>query len=89
MKYKQPFIWSILTVFRKIVTMIPHSAAVIIGGFLGSIVPIFTPVKLKEATDSCARGLASPRKEARRMVRRVYTYLGKSTAEFIRLPVMA
>ena len=89
MKNKQTFIWSILTAFRKIVTMLPHPVAVVIGGFIGSIVPLFTPVKLKEATDRCARVLGIPRKEARSIVRRSYRNFGKSTAEFVRLPVMA
>ena len=89
MKNKQTFIWSILTAFRKIVTMLPHPVAVVIGGFIGSIVPLFTPVKLKEATDRCSRVLGIPRKEARSIVRRSYRNFGKSTAEFVRLPVMA
>lgn len=89
MKNKQTFIWSILTAFRKIVTLLPHSAAVAIGGFIGSVVPFFTPVKLREATDRCARVLGISHKEARGIVKRSYRNFGKSTAEFIRLPVMA
>ncbi len=89
MKNKQTFIWSILTAFRKIVTLLPHPAAVAIGGFIGSLVPLFTPVKLREATDRCARVLGIPHKDARRIVKRAYRNFGKSTAEFIRLPVMA
>ena len=89
MNKKQSFIWSVLSAFRKIVTSLPHQAAVMLGGFVGSIIPLFTRNKLKEATDRCAKVLEIPQKEASRIVKGAYRNFGKSTAEFIRIPVMA
>ena len=89
MNKKQSFIWSVLSAFRKIVTSLPHQAAVMLGGFVGSIIPLFTRNKLKEATDRCAKVLDIPRKEASLIVKGAYRNFGKSTAEFIRIPVMA
>ena len=89
MNKKQSFIWSVLSTFRKIVTSLPHQAAVMLGGFVGSIIPLFTRNKLKEATDRCAKVLDIPQKEASRIVKGAYRNFGKSTAEFIRIPVMA
>ena len=89
MNKKQSFIWSVLSAFRKIVTSLPHQAAVMLGGFVGSIIPLFTRNKLKEATDRCAKVLDIPHKEASRIVKGAYRNFGKSTAEFIRIPVMA
>ena len=89
MNKKQSFIWSVLSAFRKIVTSLPHQAAVMLGGFVGSIIPLFTRNKLKEATDRCAKVLGIPHKEASRIVKGAYRNFGKSTAEFIRIPVMA
>ena len=89
MNKKQSFIWSVLSAFRKIVTSLPHQAAVMLGGFVGSIIPLFTRNKLKEATDRCAKVLDIPQKEASRIVKGAYRNFGKSTAEFIRIPVMA
>ncbi|NLD05950.1 MAG: lysophospholipid acyltransferase family protein, partial [Synergistaceae bacterium] len=89
MNNKQTFIWFILSTFRKIVTILPHQAAVMLGGFVGSLIPLFTRNKLKEATDRCARVLVIPHKEASRIVKGAYRNFGKSTAEFIRIPVMA
>ena len=89
MNKKQSFIWSVLSAFRKIVTSLPHQAAVMLGGIVGSLIPLFTRNKLKEATDCCAKVLDIPRKEASLIVKGAYRNFGKSTAEFIRIPVMA
>lgn len=89
MMNKQSFIWSILSAFRKTVTSLPHKPAVMLGGFVGSLVPLFTRKKLREASKRCARVLSITDKEALRIVKGAYINFGKSTAEFIRLPVMA
>ena len=89
MNNDQSFIWYVLSVFRKIVVILPHPAAVMLGGFFASLIPLFTRNRLKEATDRCARVLDIPRKEAYGIVKRAYRNFGKSTAEFIRTPVMA
>ena len=89
MNNKQSIIWSVLSTFRKIVTFLPHKAAVMLGGIVGSLIPLFTRNKLKEATDRCAKVLEIPQKEASRIVKGAYRNFGKSTAEFIRIPVMA
>jgi KDO2-lipid IV(A) lauroyltransferase len=60
-----------------------------LGGIVGSLIPLFTRNKLKEATDRCAKVLDIPRKEASLIVKGAYRNFGKSTAEFIRIPVMA
>ena len=89
MMNKQSFIWSILSAFRKTVTSLPHKPAVMLGGFVGSLVPLFTRKKLREASKRCARVLSITDKEALRIVKGAYINFGKSAAEFIRLPVMA
>jgi lauroyl/myristoyl acyltransferase len=89
MNNKQPFIWSVLSLFRKIAVLLPHKAAVMLGGCLGALVPLFTPKKLREASERCARILGIPEKEARRIVEGAYRNFGRSAAEFLRLPVMA
>ncbi|MDD4160145.1 MAG: lysophospholipid acyltransferase family protein [Synergistaceae bacterium] len=89
MNDKQSFIWFALSAFRKIVMIMPHRAAVMLGGIIGFILPLFTRNKLKEATDRCARVLAVPRNEAARIVRCAYRNFGRTAAEFIRTPVMA
>ncbi len=89
MKNKQSFIWSVLSAFRKIVTALPHKPAVMLGGFVGWVIPVFSGRKLREAAERCAKVLDIPNKEALSIVRRAYKNFGKSTAEFIRLPVMA
>ena len=89
MMNKQSLIWSVLSGFRKIVTLLPHRPAVVLGGFVGSLVPLFTRKKLREASERCARVLGIRDKEALRIVKGAYVNFGKSTAEFVRLPVMA
>lgn len=89
MNNNQSFMWYVLSAFRKIITILPHPAAVMLGGFVGSLIPLFTRNKLKESTDRCSRVLAISRKEAYGIVKRAYRNFGKSTAEFIRIPIMA
>ena len=88
MMNKQSFIWSVLSAFRNIVTLLPHKPAIKFGGFVGSLVPFFTGRKLRESVERCAKILDIPEKKAFRIVKGAYRNFGKSTAEFIRLPVM-
>ncbi len=89
MAKKQPVIWALLSIFRKITCALPHSAAVAFGGYLGALVPYFTPKKLKEASLRCSKVLGIPYKEAMSIVKHAYSNFGRSTAEFARMPVMA
>lgn len=89
MNNKQSFIWLVLSLFRKTILVLPHKTAVMLGGCVGALIPLFTHKKLMEASKRCARILNIPEKEAMRIVRGAYRNFGKSTAEFIRLPVMA
>lgn len=89
MAKRQPFIWTSISIFLKIVRAIPHKLAVALGGFLGSLVPCFTTQKRKEATFRCAKILGISDKDAERIVRRAYSNFGRSAAEFFRMPVMA
>ncbi len=89
MNRKQTLIWSILSAFRKTAVFLPHKAAVVFGGLVGSLVCWLTPDKRREATERCSKILGITHKEAARTVREAYKNFGKSAAEFLRIPVMA
>ena len=48
MNNKQSFIWSVLSLFRKTILVLPHTTAVMLGGCVGALIPLFTHKKKAE-----------------------------------------
>ena len=83
---KQPAIWYMILIFKRITNLLSHKMAVRLGGFLGGLVPFFTKRKVREASARCAARLNISKREADAIVYGVYKHFGRAIAEFARIP---
>jgi len=88
MTKKQPFIWAGLTIFIKIVRILPHKAACAVGAVLGSVVCFFSHAKVTAAAGRCAVALQISKSRALAIVKASYRHFGTDAVEFARLPKM-
>ena len=88
MSRKQPFIWAGLTVFIKIVRVLPHKTACTIGAALGVAVCFFSHIRVNAAANRCADALQISPNKALKVVKASYRHFGTDVVEFARLPQM-
>ena len=80
------FVWAALSGFGRIVSMLPHSISVSIGGWAGLIVWFFSRSRVDRAEARCVKALQVGVTTARKIVRESYVNLGRGLSEFLRLP---
>jgi KDO2-lipid IV(A) lauroyltransferase len=66
--------------------VLPHIAALRLGSFLGTVLWAFSKRKVDRAEARCVSALGVGVTTARKIVRRSYANMGRSVAEFARLP---
>lgn len=86
---QQESYWYALKTVRWLVNALPHRLAVRFGGWLGVAVWTFSKKKVDEAEARCVRILGLGPTLARNIVRNSYRNMGRSAAEFLRMPKMA
>ena len=85
---KQPLIWAVVQVLRFIFNLLPHRAALSLGGWLGSVVEKFSSEKAHRARARCVRALGVSESEGARIVSESYSHFGRALVEFVRMPSM-
>jgi Kdo2-lipid IVA lauroyltransferase/acyltransferase len=82
------FTWTVLSGFARIVSILPHRVSVSVGAWTGLIVWFFSRSRVDRAEARCVKALQVGVTRARGIVRESYVNLGRSLAEFLRLPVL-
>ncbi|MFP4483044.1 MAG: lysophospholipid acyltransferase family protein [Thermovirgaceae bacterium] len=82
------FVWRTILLFRWILWRLPHSAAVTAGKGVGWLVWVLSKKRVDRAERRCVHVLGVGITTARRIVRDSYMNLGRSLAEFLRLPIL-
>ncbi len=82
----QEFYWRAVTVLRRLLLWLPHRWAVRLGGWLGLLVWLLCKKRVDAAEARCVRILGLGPTLARRIVRGSYRNMGRSAAEFLRMP---
>lgn len=80
--------WILIQKLMKIFRAIPHSAAVKLGGVLGSVLWFFSKRRVDGAEARCVRALGVGPTLARKIVMESYKNHGRCAAEFVRSPMM-
>lgn len=86
---KQPVIWAVLRVLQAVFNILPHRAAVALGGALGGVTRAFSSKRAAKAVSRCSRVLGVDERRAHEIVSEAYGHFGRAAAEFLRLPKMS
>ena len=84
----QEKIWLVIKGLERLFAVLPHGAALALGGALGRLLHALSRKKVDAAEARCVSALGLGINPARRIVRGSYVNLGRSVAEFLRFPVM-
>jgi KDO2-lipid IV(A) lauroyltransferase len=82
------FVWRTILLFRWILSRLPQRLAVSAGRGVGWIVWVLSKKRVDKAERRCVRVLGVGITTARRIVKGSYVNLGRSLAEFLRLPLL-
>lgn len=76
----------LLSFLIRVFRILPHRAALALGAFLGTVLWALSKRRVDRAERRCVSALGMGVSPARRIVRSSYANMGRSVAEFIRLP---
>lgn len=87
-KSAQDRIWAVLGFLGRLFCLLPHSMALVLGGWLGGLLHLLSRKKVDAAEARCVKALGLGITPAREIVRKSYRNLGRSVVEFLRFPVI-
>lgn len=78
--------WTLIQYMQKLFQALPYKTALQLGGALGTTLWALSKKRVDKAEKRCVEALGVGVTTARHIVRRSYLNLGRSAAEFVRLP---